>query len=335
MAFGNVKVAYKPCKSVGQLKAAEKYMLGKKSKQIKSEIVKTESALYNALGCSRDNFANNILVTRKLNGKSYGKTKENNILAHKLSISFHPDDNHKLIYRMAFEIANNFAEKFMNEKGHEVLFAVHTDSKHIHAHFLISNCNINTGKSYRRNKKDLYSMSKFLGEQCLERGLENSVRDSFYKKDMENMRDKITFTEKKMTERGKETFKAELREVIQKEVQDPANKTFDDVIKALWENYNVEIRVAGNTVSYRHPEYRDKNNNLVSVRASKLGELYTRKGIEYVINKKSKSIARTGNNESTMRSLSSFYEQYRKPNKNDERESNKTVKPPRNVYKRH
>jgi len=195
MAFGNVNVSYMPCKSVGQLKSAEKYMLGKELSQIKNCIVKTDPDLYMALGCDRDNFSNNVLVTRKLHGKSYSKMKENNILAHKLSISFHPADNDKMNYRMAYEIARQFAEKFVHEKGHEVLFAVHTDSKHVHVHFLVSNCNMHTGKSYRRNKKDLYEMSKFLGEKCMEHGLENSVREEFYNKDLENKRDKITFAE--------------------------------------------------------------------------------------------------------------------------------------------
>jgi len=105
-------------------------MLGKELSQIKSGIVKTQPDLYMALGCDRDNFSNNVLVSRKIHGKSYRKMKENNILAHKMSISFHPADNDKLDYRMAYEIARQFAEKFMHEKGHEVLFAVHTDTPH-------------------------------------------------------------------------------------------------------------------------------------------------------------------------------------------------------------
>jgi len=186
---------------------------------------------------------------------------------------------------MAYEIANQFAENFMHGKGHEVLFAVHTDSKHVHMHFLISNCNFNTGKSYRRNKKDLWDMSEYFGEKCLEYGLTNSVREEFYNKDLDRQKDKITFAEKKMTERGAETFKEELREVIREEIQNPANRTFDDVIRALWENWNVETRVKGNTISYRHPEYKDKNNNLVSVRGSKLGDMFTVKGIKYEFEK--------------------------------------------------
>lgn len=286
MPFGNVNVDYQPCKSVGQLKSAANYMLGKNPEQIKDGTVKTTDNLYMALGCNRDNFANNILVTRKLNGKSYSKLKPNTILAHKMSISFHPDDNDKLSYKTAFEIAKEFAENFFHSKGFEVLFAVHTDREHIHVHFLISNCNMETGKSFRRNQHDLYEMSEYFGKQCMEHGLVNSVRENFYNHDLEKQIDKETFSEKQMKLRGKETFKDELREVIQVEIADPKNHTFDDVIKALQEHYNVECRVAGNTISYRHPEYKDKNGKLVSVRGSKLGELYTRKGIEYGLTQK-------------------------------------------------
>jgi predicted adenine nucleotide alpha hydrolase (AANH) superfamily ATPase len=71
------------------------------------------------------------------------------------------------------------------------------------------------------------------------------------------------------------------------EIKNPENKSFLDVLSALYKNYGVETRVAGNTISYRHPEYKDKNGNLVSVRASKLGDQYTRKGITYELNESS------------------------------------------------
>ena len=286
MPFGNVNVKYQPCKSVGQLKSAVNYMLGIQPEQIRSGVIKTQDHLYSALGCYRDNFANSILVTRKLNGRSYSRMKENNIIAHKLSISFHHKDNEKLTYELAYKIAEEFANEFMYSKGYEVLFAVHTDTDHAHVHFVVSNCNVDTGKSYRRNKKMLYDMSVYFGKQCLEHGLTHSVRDEFYNHDLDRSRDNLTFAEYQMRKKGKESFKDELREVIQVEIADKANKSFDDVMAALWRHYNVETRVKGNTVSYRHPEYKDKNGNLVSVRGSKLGDLYTRKGIEYELTKK-------------------------------------------------
>ena len=279
MPFGNVNVDYAPCKSVGALKAAVDYMLGQRKEQIESGVKKTSEGLYTALGCNRDNFANNILVTRKLNGKSYSKHKANTILAHKMSISFHPLDN--VSYKDAFKIAENFAEHFIHSKGYEVLFAVHTDTDHVHAHFLISNCNMETGKSYRRSQHDLYEMSEYFGGKCLEHGFTHSVRDSFYNHDMSKQKDKLTFGEAQMKKRGEQSYKDDLREIIRIAVGKPDNRSFDDVIRFIQTEYGIESRVAGNTVSYRHPLYLDKNSKPISIRGSRLGDAYTRKGIEY------------------------------------------------------
>ena len=281
MPFGNVNVSYKPCKSVGALKSAAAYMLGRQKQQIKQGIKKTAEGLYTALGCDRDNFANNILVTRKLNGKSYSKHNENTILAHKISISFHPDDNVK--YKDAYKIAEDFAEHFIHSKGFEVLFAVHTDTPHVHVHFLISNCNMYTGKSYRRSQRDLYEMSEYFGEKCLEYGFTNSVHESFYNHNISRQKDKLTFGETQIHKRGEQSYKDDLRQIIKIAVGKPGNKTFEDVIRFIQSEYGVECRVAGNTVSYRHPLYLDKNCKPISIRAGRLGEEYTRKGIEYAL----------------------------------------------------
>ena len=120
-------------------------------------------------------------MTRKMHQKKYSRYKPKEILAQKLSISFHPDDNDKLTYEEAYKMAELFAREFFWSKGYEVLFAVHTDTDHIHAHFLVSNCNQKDGTSFRRGPKELVEMSKYLGNQCRERGLVNSIRDSYYK----------------------------------------------------------------------------------------------------------------------------------------------------------
>lgn len=289
MSFGNVNVDYAPCKSAGQLKSAADYMLGRQKSQIRDGVIKTAPDLYTALGCNRDNFANSILVTRKLQGKSYSSLKRNEILAHKMSISFHPDE--QLDYKTAFKIARDFAEKFFYSRGYEVLFAVHTDKEHIHVHFLISNCNFETGKSYRRSQRDLYEMTEYFGGQCMKYGFKKSVRENFY--NHETSRIKETFKETQIKKRGAETFKGELREAIEIEIADRKNKCFDDVIRSLCEDYSIECRVAGNTVSYRHPQYLDKNGKCVSVRGSKLGDRYTRKGIENELTKKHYAERRT------------------------------------------
>lgn len=168
--YGNVNVNYSYCKSVAQLKSAADYILGTKKEQIKEGIQKTRAELYGALGCNRDNFANSLLITRKMHDKKYSRYKQKDILAHKMSISFHPDDNDKLTYEEADKIAREFAHIFFWSKGYEAMWAVHTDTEHIHVHFFMSNCNLKDGKSFRRGMTELKEMSRFFGEQCRERG---------------------------------------------------------------------------------------------------------------------------------------------------------------------
>ena len=96
--YGNVNVKYAPCKSVAQLHSAADYILGKKKEQLSSSVIKTKSELYNAFGCNRDNFANSVLMTRKMHQKKYSRFFPRDILAQKLSISFHPEDNDKLTF---------------------------------------------------------------------------------------------------------------------------------------------------------------------------------------------------------------------------------------------
>lgn len=276
--FGNVNVDYQSCKTAVQLQKAADYMLGRLPEQIRDGVVKTTTNLYWGINCDRDNYVRDVLMTRNLFGK---RPNGKNNLAFKMSISFSPDDNDKLTYDEVFRIAKEFADKYF--QGYEVLFAVHTDKPHKHVHFLIGNCHIETGRAYRRNQRDLYDMCEFFGEQCMKRGLINSVRKDYFNDNSD--RDKETFAEMQMKAKGKETFKDELREVIQIELADPNNKTLEDVVNALMKHYHVECRVKGNTISYRHPNFTDKNGKLVSVRGSKLGDKYTVKGIKYELGK--------------------------------------------------
>ena len=276
--FGNVNVDYKPCKSQIQLDRALRYMLGELPEQQQAGVIKTAPHLCWEMNCDRNIYSCDILTTRKLFGKRDNKRTN---LAFKMSLSFSPDDNDKLTYEEVFNIAKEFAEKFFD--GYQVMFAVHTDKPHKHVHFLVGNCHIETGKAYRRSQKDLQTMCEFFGEQCMKRSLTNSVRRDYYNDSPE--RDKETFAEKQMKAKGKETFKDELREVIRIECADPNNKTLEDVVNALMKHYHVECRVKGNTISYRHPNFTDKNGKHVSVRGSKLGDKYTVKGINYELGK--------------------------------------------------
>ena len=233
--YGNVNVKYAPCKSVAQLHSAADYILGKKKEQLSSGVIKTKSELYNAFGCNRDNFANSVLMTRKMHQKKYSRFFPRDILAQKLSISFHPEDNDKLTYAEAYKMAEDFAREFFWKKGFEVLFAVHVDTEHVHVHFLVNNCNQKDGSSFRRGPKELVEMSEYFGEQCRSRSLTHSVRDSFYNPD--KTREERTFAERQMEKRGKLSFKDEIRVFIRLAMNDPTTQNIHDVVNMLERTY--------------------------------------------------------------------------------------------------
>lgn len=287
--YGNVNVNYSYCKSVAQLKSAADYILGTKKEQIKEGIQKTRPDLYGAFGCNRDNFANSLLITRKMHDIKYSRYKQKDILAHKMSISFHPDDNDKMTYEEADKIAREFAHKFFWSKGYEAMWAVHTDTEHIHVHFIVSNCNLKNGKSFRRGMAELKEMSQFFGEQCRERGLTYSVRDTFYNE--ERTQERKSFAECQMQKHDKLSFKEEIKAYVRLAMNSTETRTLEDVVEMLKKIYLMDIRLKGNTISYALPYHAGETGKAQAVRGSKLGSRFTVAGIrQYMQEKEQKQV---------------------------------------------
>jgi hypothetical protein len=282
--YGNVNVNYSYCKSVAQLKSAADYILGTKKEQIKEGIQKTRPDLYGAFGCNRDNFANSLLITRKMHDKKYSRYKQKDILAHKMSISFHSDDNNKLTYEEADKIAREFAHKFFWSKRYEAMWAVHTDTEHIHVHFIVSNCNLKDGKSFRRGMPELKEMSQFFGEQCRERGLTHSVRNTFYNE--ERTQERKSFAECQMQKHDKLSFKEEIKTYVRLAMNSTETRTLEDVVEMLKKICLMDIRLKGNTISYALPYHAGKSGKAQAVRGSKLGNRFTVAGIRQYMQKK-------------------------------------------------
>ena len=242
-----------------------------------------------AFGCNRDNFANSLLITRKMHDKKYSRFKQKDILAHKMSISFHPNDNDKLTYEEADKIARKFAHKFFWSKGYEAMWAVHTDTEHIHVHFIVSNCNVKNGKSFRRGMPELKEMSQFFEEQCRERGLTHSVRDTFYNE--ERTQERKSFAECQMQKHNKLSFREEIKTYVRLAMNSAETKTIEDVVEMLKKVYLMDIRLKGNTISYALPYYTNKAGKAQAVRGHKLGSRFTVAGIrQYMLEKEQKQV---------------------------------------------
>lgn len=89
---------------------------------------KTEAKLISGFNCREDNPLAQMMMTKKLWGKTGGRQYKHFI------ISFAKDEN--ISHDEAHNIALEFTEKWHKLKGFEVCLATHKDREHIHSHFI-------------------------------------------------------------------------------------------------------------------------------------------------------------------------------------------------------
>lgn len=167
--------------------------------------------------------------------------------------------------------------------------AVHTDTEHIHVYFIVSNCNLKDGKSFRRGMPELKEMSQFFGEQCRERGLTHSVRNTFYNE--ERTQERKSFAECQMQKHDKLSFKEEIKTYVRLTMNSTETRTLEDVVEMLKKIYLMDIRLKGNTISYALPYHAGKAGKAQAVRGSKLGNRFTVAGIrQYMQEKEQKQV---------------------------------------------
>ncbi len=72
------------------------------------------------------------------------------------------------------ELAKDIADKLLTHKlfeGFQIVYAVHTDQKHIHTHFAINSVNYETGLRWHISKYDLQKIKDWSNELCRENNL--------------------------------------------------------------------------------------------------------------------------------------------------------------------
>ena len=95
--------------------------------------------------------------------------------------------------------------------------------EHIHVHFIVNNYNLKDSKSFRRGMPELKEMSQFFGEQCRERGLTHSVRNTFYNE--ERTQERKSFAECQMQKHDKLSFKEEIKAYVRLAMNNGRGKT--------------------------------------------------------------------------------------------------------------
>lgn len=185
----------------------------------------------------------------------YGK--DDKVQAHTLIQSFKPGE---VTPEQANALGYQLAEKVAD--GHQVAIYTHTDKDHIHNHLVINSVNMDTGLKFQAHGQKAIQEVKDMNDQiCLEHGL--TIPE-------EPAKVRYTTAEKSLLEKGKSSWKDEIREAVDYSVSRTSDfKSFS----ALLNKNGVDVKLRGKTITYTHLNANKK------VRASKLGSEYEKETI--------------------------------------------------------
>lgn len=123
---------------------------------------KTEENLVYANLCGKDTAYDDFVQVKQMYGKENGRQYIHFVQ------SFSPDED------ITPELANEIAQRLLSHpafSGFQILIATHTDTPHIHTHFVINSVNSETGLKWQLSPEELQNIKDYSDELCLEYGL--------------------------------------------------------------------------------------------------------------------------------------------------------------------
>ncbi|SFD70132.1 Relaxase/Mobilisation nuclease domain-containing protein [Bacillus sp. 491mf] len=184
------------------------------------------------VNCDVEYVRSQMAATREIWGKNGG------VQAHHVVQSFKPGE-------VTPELANQIGQELAKEiaKNHEVAIYTHTDKDHIHNHIVINSVNLETGKKYVDNAKNLYFIREQSDKLCEQHDLsvvkEPSAKQRYHQ------------AEYGLAKRGEVIWKDELRQTIDYVKERTTN--LEDFKKLLQQKFGVEVKERGQHFSFKHP----------------------------------------------------------------------------------
>lgn len=185
------------------------------------------------VNCDVEYVRSQMTATREIWGKNGG------VQAHHVVQSFKPGE-------VTPELANQIGQELAKEiaKGHEVAVYTHADKDHIHNHIVINSVNVETGKKYVDNAKNLYFIREQSDKLCEQHDLsvvkEPSAKQRYHQ------------AEYGLAKRGEVSWKDELRQAIDHVKGKTTN--LEDFKKLLQQNFGIEVKERGQHFSFKHPD---------------------------------------------------------------------------------
>jgi hypothetical protein len=122
---------------------------------------KTEPYLISGIGCRPSTAIEEMNATKALYGKESGRQYKHFVQSFAVGEITAPE-----AHKIAWEWAQN---KLF--KGHEILITTHTDTEHIHSHFVVNSVSFEDGRKLQQSKHDLQMLKAYNDELCHARGL--------------------------------------------------------------------------------------------------------------------------------------------------------------------
>ena len=151
----------------------------------------------------------------------------------------------------------------------ECVIATHTDTQTVHSHIIVNAVHPLTGKKLRISRSDYTAMK----DEANRLGKEMGFSTLDFRKKSKNKR---TSEEQQIILKGGTSWKEDLREVIEEAKRTATSQ--EEFIQHL-KLYGVEVTRSKMEYSFLHPEKKK------AIRGQKLGENYTKKEIDFVIEK--------------------------------------------------
>jgi len=209
-----------------------------------------------------EDYAKQFKETANLFGKG-GKHDERKYYHFKLSCA--QKDNVSPQESQCF--AEELTARFFHE--YECVIATHNDTKTVHSHIIVNAVNPLTGKKLRITEKQYIAMK----DEANNLGKEMGFTLTDFRKKSENKR---TTSESHIILKGGNSWKEDLREVIEEAKQKSATR--EEFIAHL-KLYNVTVTRSITEYSFLHPQKQKP------IRGRKLGENYSKEAIENAVTK--------------------------------------------------
>lgn len=195
-------------------------------------------------------------------------SKNDGVQAHHVIQSFKP---YEVTPEKANQMGVELAEKIAS--GHEVAVYTHADTDHVHNHLVVNSVHTETGKKYQAHGNRAIEQIRGASDAiCKQHGLSIVTE--------KNASVRHTLAEQQLLEKEQTSWKDEIREKVNAAKHE--SKDWDSFKSHLKAEYDVETKLRGNTLSYKHPD------NQRFVRANKLGDDYDIGGLEREFARKAK-----------------------------------------------